>query len=279
MNSMTKTTSGNQQINVNGVRTCFDDFGKGTLPVIFIHGFPFDKSSWQPQMAFFKRKHRVIAYDIRGFGASTAGNESASISLFADDLVRFMDALEIDKSIACGLSMGGYILLNAVKRYPERFEAIILSDTQCIADSEEARAKRKQSILDIEQAGLKPFADGFIKNVFTQASLNNKNEWVETIHKIILSTPVKTVTSALSALAERSEMCSSLKAIDVPTLIICGSEDKVTPIAQSEVLHREIVNSTLHIIDKAAHLSNLEQPDEFNRQILNFLNLVVLYTI
>ena len=115
------------QINVNGMTTCFEDFGEGNIPLIFIHGFPFDKSSWQPQMTHFKHTHRVIAYDIRGFGASTAGTERANIALFADDLVQFMDRMQIEKAIVCGLSMGGYILLNAVKRYPTRFEAIILA--------------------------------------------------------------------------------------------------------------------------------------------------------
>jgi 3-oxoadipate enol-lactonase len=260
------------KINVNGITTCFDDFGQGNMPLIFIHGFPFDKSSWQPQMTHFKHTHRVIAYDIRGFGASTAGTERASIALFADDLVQFMDRLEIEKAIVCGLSMGGYILLNAVKRYPTRFEAIILADTQCIADSEELRAKRKQTILEIGDGGIKTFADGFIKNVFTPASLNNKNGLVKNIKDTILSTSTETLTGTLYALAERDETCTSLKEIYVPTLILCGREDKVTPVAQSEGLHGEIENSTLHIIENAGHLSNLEQPIEFNKHITHFIS-------
>lgn len=259
------------QINVNGITTCFDDFGEGNMPLIFIHGFPFDKSSWQPQMAFFRHTHRVIAYDIRGFGASTAGSEKASIALFADDLVHFMDRMLIEKAIVCGLSMGGYILLNAVKRYPTRFEAIILADTQCIADSEELRAKRKQTILEIGDGGLQSFADGFIKNVFTPVSLNNKNGLVRSIKNTILSTPVETLKGTLYALAERAEMCTSLKEIYVPTLILCGREDRVTPVAQSQILHNQIEGSTLHIIENAAHLSNLEQPIEFNKHITNFI--------
>lgn len=262
----------NLQINVNGTTTCFEDFGEGNTPLIFIHGFPFDKSSWQPQMTFFKQTHRVIAYDIRGFGASTAGIEKASIALFADDLVQFMDRRQIDKAIVCGLSMGGYILLNAVQRYPNRFDAIILADTQCIADSEELRAKRKQTILELGDGGIETFADGFIKNVFTPESLNNKKELVKSIKETILSTPLETLTGTLSALAERSEMCTSLKEIYVPTLILCGREDKVTPVAQSEILHSEIENSTLHIIENAAHLSNLEQPIEFNKHITGFMS-------
>jgi 3-oxoadipate enol-lactonase len=270
----TTLKSNDQQINVNGISISFEDVGKAQMPIIFIHGFPFDKSSWQPQMAFFQNTHRVIAYDIRGFGKSSAGKEKASMSLFADDLVKFMDALEIDKAIVCGLSMGGYILMNAVHRYPQRFEAIILSDTQCIADSEAGKTKREQTILEIGKSGLSPFAEGFVNAIFSQAALDNKNKWVAAIKNIIISTPVEIVTGTLSALGERTEKCSSLRAIDIPTLILCGSEDKVTPVAQSEHLHREIATSTLHIIEKAGHLSNLEQPDEFNAQILNFISQI-----
>jgi 3-oxoadipate enol-lactonase len=262
------------QINVNGTTLCFDDFGEGQMPIIFIHGFPFNKSTWQPQMTFFQKTHRVIAYDIRGFGASLAGKEKASITLFADDLVRFMDALEIEKAIVCGLSMGGYILLNAVQRYPDRFEAIILADTQCIPDTEMVREKRSETILHIEANGLKMFADGFIKNVFTPHSLDSKKEIVEMTRKIMLDTPPETVTGALTALAERAEMCTLLKEIFIPTLIICGREDMVTPFAQSESMHTEIAHSVLHIIEKAGHLSNLEQPKMFNKAIEDFvLNL------
>lgn len=261
-----------QTIAVNGATIHFDDLGKGELPIIFIHGFPFNKSSWQPQMAFFQHTHRVIAYDIRGFGASTAGTEKASIQLFAYDLVKFMDGLNIEKAIVCGLSMGGYILLNAVQRFPDRFAALVLADTQCIADSEEARAKRQKSILDIEENGLQPFAEAFVKNVFSEKSLENKLDWVEKIQKIIVSTAVGTVTATLSALAGRAETCSLLSKIKVPTLIICGSEDKVTPVEQSEFLQKGIENSTLNIIEKAGHLSNLEQPAEFNKRLLAFIS-------
>src|ERR1700749_5009267 len=129
-------------VQANGIAVCYDDLGIGNTPILFIHGFPFDKSSWQLQLDYLKSSHRVIAYDLRGFGKSSTGNEKPSMDLFADDLVQLMNILQIDKVVACGLSMGGYILLNAVNRYTERFEAIVLSDTQCIADTSEGKEKR-----------------------------------------------------------------------------------------------------------------------------------------
>lgn len=262
----------NKKIKVNDVTLCVDDSGAGAIPIIFIHGFPFDKSSWEPQMTFFKKTHRVIAYDIRGFGVSPAGTEKKSIPLFANDLVGLMDGLGISKAVVCGLSMGGYILLNAVHRYPERFEAIILCDTQCIADSEEAKEKRKQTILQIIKAeGVEKFADGFVNNVFCKNTLDHKGRLVEKIKKTILATPQETITGTLGALADRDDMCASLHKIAVPTLIICGREDKVTPPVQSESLHSAIRHSALHFIEKAGHLSNLERPDDFNQLLSEFL--------
>src|SRR5437762_3159076 len=100
-------------VHVNGMNTCYDDQGTGGVPVVFIHGFPFDKSMWKPQMDFLHTYCRVISYDIRGFGKSTGNAQKASIPLFADDLVQLMDVLQLNKVTACGLSMGGYIALDA----------------------------------------------------------------------------------------------------------------------------------------------------------------------
>jgi 3-oxoadipate enol-lactonase len=268
----TRSMGANIQIHVNDATICYDDFGKGAIPILFIHGFPFDKSSWQPQMEHLKNKYRVIAYDIRGFGISTTGNEKASIDLFADDLIKLLDVLQLDKVIACGLSMGGYILLNAVNRYPGRFEAIILCDTQCIGDTSEGKEKRYKTIQQIKAGGLMDFADGFIKNVFCADSLRDKKETIEKIKKVILSTHSDTITDILTALAERSESCSALPEISIPVLILCGKEDVVTPLAQSEFMLSKIKNATLRSIDEAGHLSNLEQPDQFNKHLDDFIS-------
>jgi 3-oxoadipate enol-lactonase len=264
---------------INGISICFDDFGEGETPIIFIHGFPFDKSSWQPQIDFLRKTNRVIAYDIRGFGKSTAGHDKISIRLFADDLIKFMDALAIKKAIVCGLSMGGYILLNVVHQHPEKFKAIILSDTQCIADSVEAKDKRMQTVTKIKTDGLQEFADGFVKNIFCQQSKDNKKELVESIRNTILNTPPQTITDTLMALAQRTETCSVLQQITLPVLLLCGSEDKITPVVQAEFMHRNISNSSLQIISNAGHMANIEQPEVFNKYIIEFIaNLDVIKT-
>ena len=258
-------------ITINDVSISYNDYGTGIMPIIFLHGFPFDKTSWQPQLESLKQTHRVIAYDIRGFGKSTAGKSAPTIRLFADDLIQFMDGLSINKAIVCGLSMGGYILLDAISRYPNRFEAIVLCDTQCIADTPESKAKRYKLIDEIALNGTGNFTEGFLKNVFHKDSLTEKKEIVEDIRTVILSNSQHIITMGLRALAERTESCSFLGEIDIPALIICGREDLVTPLAQSEFMNQNIEGSILRIIDNAGHVSNLEQADEFNKHLHDFL--------
>lgn len=269
---MESATKGfNLNISVNDFLFSYDDFGEGNIPIIFLHGFPFDKTMWRFQLDFFKNTHRIIALDIRGFGKSIDETLALSIDLFSEDLILLMDQLSIKKAIVCGLSMGGYIALNAIKRFPDRFEALVLCDTQCNADSPEVKKKRYNTIDDINMSGTITFSDNFIKNVFYKDSLENQKELVQQLKSVVLANSKNIITQGLTALAERTETCSTLNNITIPTLIICGREDTVTPLTQSEFMHAAIRGSKLQVIDRAGHVSNLEQPLEFNRHLFSFL--------
>jgi len=256
---------------VSNFNISYDDLGEGNVPIIFLHGYPFDKSMWQPQLEFLQVSNRVIAVDLRGFGTSKDEETSLSIGIFADDLIKFMNALDIDKAIICGLSMGGYIALNAVNRFPSRFEALILCNTQCSADTKEAKEKRYKTIDDISKNGVIPFNEGFVKSVFYAGSLLNKKEIVESLRTVVFSNSKHIITMGLRVLADRSESCSTLSEINIPTLIICGREDALIPVAKAESLHATIKNSSLKIINHAGHVSNLEQPQEFNKHLCDFI--------
>ena len=262
-------------ITLNGVTTCYDDFGTGDMPIIFIHGFPFDKSMWEGQMELLRKTHRVIAYDIRGYGKSSAGEDEQSIRLFADDLLNFMDALNIEKAIVCGFSMGGYTLLSATSRYAKRFEALILCDTQCIADSTELKEKRNEIIAQVKAGKITDFTETFLGSVFCTESMQLKPEIVEKARAIILNTSPFTIAGGLAAISQRWETFTTLCEIKVPTLILCGKEDNVTPVEQAEFMHKNIENSVLHIIENAGHMSNLEQPEQFNKYLGNFIKSLV----
>jgi pimeloyl-ACP methyl ester carboxylesterase len=148
---------------------------------------------------------------------------------------------------------------------------LILADTQCIADTHEGREKRYKTIESIEASGLTAYAEASLKNLFHEKSFTDRKDAVQQIHQIILNTSPASVIGGLKALAHRTETCSMLSEINVPALVVCGREDKITPVAQAEVLKQSIANSTLQIIENAAHLSNLEQPDAFNTALDSFL--------
>jgi pimeloyl-ACP methyl ester carboxylesterase len=269
---MKTTTKGyNLSVNVNNFDLSYDDIGESAVPIVFLHGYPFDKTMWHEQLEFLKAKHRVIACDIRGFGMSKDEESHLSMDLFANDLILFIDKLGLDKIIICGLSMGGFIALNAVKRFPSRFEALILCDTQCVADSHDVKVKRYKTIKDIKEYGDTSFNEGFIKSVFHEETLVNQPELVEQLRKVVFANSQHIITQGLVALAERSETCSVLDSIAIPTLILCGKEDAVTPLDESKFMNKHIKGSVLHVITTAGHVSNLEEPSIFNKHLRDFL--------
>jgi 3-oxoadipate enol-lactonase len=251
-----------------------DEGRKEDIPVIFIHGFPFNKSTWESQIEVLKAEHRVIAFDVRGHGKSNPGTQEFSIQLFTEDLFLFMDALKIEKAIVCGLSMGGYIALRAIEQQPLRMAGLILCDTQCFADTEETKEKRMKSVEHIRESGLKQYAEDSVKKLFSEASQNTRPELVASIKEMIINTPVDTVCNTLVALAGRMETCSSLPLVHVPTLIMVGADDQVTTPEASQKLQELIPNSTLRVLDHAGHLSNLEAEEDFNLHLQNFLKEV-----
>ena len=260
------------KITINDIAVNYSDEGeKGAPAVIFIHGFPFNRSMWNMQLKALKDSCRVISYDIRGHGTSEPGNEIFSIELFVKDLLALMDALKIKKAVLCGLSMGGYIALNAIENYPERFIALMLCDTTCIADTPEVKEKRMNAIESIRKNGVEKYAEESIKNFFAPESITVKYNEIDAIRGMIVKTSEQTLLKTLLALSVRKETCSKLSEIRVPVLIMVGKEDKITPPAAAQFMHEKIKGSSLHILEHAGHLSNMENPGEFNSTLMTFI--------
>lgn len=265
----------NMKITVNDIAVNYNDDGEDQAPVIiFIHGFPFNKSMWDKQLKALKENYRVIAYDVRGHGDSDCGTGDFSIELFVDDLLSFMNALKIDKAMLCGFSMGGYIALSAIEKHPDRFDALILSDTTCLADTPEAKEKRLKTIESIKKKGVSKFADESIKNLFAPESLSTKEREIAHVREMILNTTQESLYKTLRAFYERKETCSKLQDINVPVLILVGKEDKITLPEAAQMMHEKIEDSLFSIIEHAGHLSNIENPLEFNKQIEEFFSTV-----
>ncbi|MDQ3142758.1 MAG: alpha/beta fold hydrolase [Bacteroidota bacterium] len=271
-----RTLGKNIKLTETNYTISYHDEGPDGKPVIiFIHGFPFNKSMWNVQTEALKESFRVITYDVRGHGDTDSGIGDFSIDLFVDDLLFLMNSLKLDKVVLCGLSMGGYIALNAIKKYSERFEALVLCDTQCVADTPEQKEKRMKTIESIQENGVEKYADESIKNLFTSQSIIQKHEGIDIIKDMIINTTVKTLCSTLLALSTRRETCSNLSDINIPVLIMVGKEDKITPPEAAQFMHEKIENSILIILDHAAHVANIENSLEFNHQLKNFLHQFV----
>lgn len=255
---------------VNGVQLEFLDAGRGS-PVVFVHAFPLSHRAWAPQVDSLKESFRVIAYDIRGFGRSEVGDGQYTIELFVDDLIALLDELKIEKTVLCGLSMGGYIVLRAAERNPERVAGLVLSDTKAEADASENRLKRAAAISFIKKEGAAAFAETFVKTVFAPQTLAANPAAVETVKALIRETSPLGICGALLAMAARTETTAALAKIAAPTLVLCGEHDALTPPSSAKAMRNAIPGSELKIIPDAAHMSNLENPEAFNRHLLDFL--------
>lgn len=262
----------NIRLFINNQMVCYTDAGPDDAPVIiFIHSFPLNKSMWDKQLAAFKQQYRVIAYDVRGHGASESTDASTySIDNFVHDLIYFMDALKIDTASLCGLSMGGYIALNAIENYPYRFESLVLCDTSCFPDTAETIEKRMKTVESIENNGVQKYADTSVNTLFAPESLKTKVAEIVAVKEMILTSSIQSLSKTLRALCVRKETYSMLPHIQVPVLVLAGEEDTITPKTTARYMHENITDSTLHIIEHAGHLSNIENSGDFNKALETF---------
>ena len=244
------------------------------IPVVFVHGFPFSREMWKPQTEALKRDHYLITYDVRGHGASDVGDGQYTVETFVDDLIGLLDHIKVSRAVVVGLSMGGYIALRAIERNPDRFRGLVLCDTRSEADGNEGKIKRAQQAKSVKLEGMKIFAETFLKAVFHETTFQTNPQAVEMIRGVIERSSPLAVAGTLTALAARTDSTPSLYNIKVPTLILVGKHDILTPPSASHAMKEKIPGATLHIIPGAAHLSNLENPEDFNAQFLKFLKTI-----
>lgn len=258
----------------NGSIYYIDQGPREAMPVVLIHGFPLNHTMWAPQIAALPDKHRVIAYDIRGHGESNVGGGQYTMDIFADDLIALLNHLKIEKAVLCGLSMGGYIALRALERHPERVSALVLCDTRSEADSDETKGKRFSAVESIKEKGVPLFAEGFIKSAFAPETFINHPGVVQNVRGMILKNSSLGICSSLLAMAFRTDTTASLSQITIPTLIMVGENDQLTPPLASLSMQEKIPHARMYVIPGAGHLSNLENPTAFNQKLLSFLSEV-----
>jgi 3-oxoadipate enol-lactonase len=254
---------------IDDIQMAYTDSGIGR-PVVLIHGYPFNRTLWNEQVAALSTSYRVIAPDLRGFGESDASDGTATMNRMAQDAALLLNHLGVTRATIAGLSMGGYVALAFYKQFPSRVRALVLADTRAQADTEEAKQTRAQHAEKALTEGMAGIADIMLPKLLTPETVSKRPEVVKRVRDMMLKTKPEGAAAALRGMAEREDQTELLPQISVPTLILVGAEDAITPVADSEKMHHAIAGSRLVVLENAGHVSNLERIEQFNQALLDF---------
>jgi pimeloyl-ACP methyl ester carboxylesterase len=255
---------------LNGIEITYDDVGSGTA-IVCIHGHPFNRSMWNPQVEALRDSYRVVTFDLRGYGESQGDDTPIAFEVFAQDTLALMDVLEIKAAAVMGLSMGGQIAFETWFQAPERVLALILADSSAHLDTPEGKQVRNDTADRLLKEGMGPYAEEVLSKMVGPSTISTKPDIAAHVMGMMQTTRPSGAASALRARSERRDYVPLLGGITVPTCIFVGRDDEFTPVSIAESMHEQIPGSQLVVIEAAGHMPNLEQPEAFNRALLNFL--------
>jgi pimeloyl-ACP methyl ester carboxylesterase len=261
-----------RRVTVRGLDLATVDVGQGA-PLVLVHGFPLDHTMWNAQIRALSDGYRVIAPDLRGFGQSSVATDKVTMEDFADDVAAVLAAVEIRQPVVfCGLSMGGYVAWQFWSRHRALLRALILCDTRAAADPPEVAAARRDTAEHVLAGGLDSLADTMIPKLFAEETIVADDHLVQSYRRTILSTDPKGVAAAQRGMAERADFTGLLDRIDCPTLVIVGEHDVISPVEEMRGIAEAIPQAELAVIPKAGHMSPVENSDDVNRVMGEFLD-------
>ena len=255
---------------IDSLNWYYEESGVGT-PVLLIHGHPFDCTMWRPQLAAGIAAH-LIAPDLRNFGRTTSPSSPTDWSTYAEDLLHFMDTLGIQKFAVAGLSMGGQIALELFALAPDRILGLALCDTSAQLDTPEKRANRLTLAERLEREGMEPYANEVLPKMICDHTIDTKPDVARELVEIMKRAPVRGAADASRARTQRHDYVPLLPNIKVRALIVVGELDAFTPVPDAELMHNAIPGSQLVVIQKAGHVTNLEQPEAFEQALGSFIH-------
>ena len=259
-----------QRFKVNGVNLAVEVVGEGPA-ILFIHGYPLDRSIWRDQVRGLDGFRR-IAPDLRGMGQSDAPDLGYSMAVYAADLVALLDALGVDEVILCGLSMGGYVAFEFLKQWRSRVRGLVLMDTRADADKADVRRSRDAAAAMARDRGASAIADAMLPKVLASVTPGHRPEVAEGLRALMSSIPVAGIVGALAAMRDREESESLLPTLaDIPTLVVVGEADGLTPPDQARAMAKAIPGARLALIPGAGHLPPVEQPELTTERLREFL--------
>lgn len=246
--------------------------GDGNMPLVFVHGFPLDHTMWTGQ--FLRLAPRpMVAIDLCGFGRSAVVSGKRTMSQMADDVSRVLDELGIaDKIALCGLSMGGYVSFAFWRRHAPRLAKLVLCDTRAVADPPAGAEKRLGIANRLEKERNTAFlTDEMLPKLFAKSTHERHPKLVEATRRVMLSTSFWGAAAAQRGMAERENFEPHLSRIDIPTLVVCGKEDAISPAAEMRGFAAKMPKANFAEMNLAGHMAPLEQPMAFNATLEAFL--------
>ncbi len=242
------------------------------IPLLFIHGYPLNRTIWDAQVNELSDIARTLAPDLRGHGGSDPVPGPYPVDLLADDLSAFLDALRVTQPVVlCGLSMGGYVSFAFYRKYPERVAALILTATRSGADSSEGKANREKAMATAQEKGVGAIVESVLPKMLSPKTYPARPDLVARVKAIMESTSLEGVLGDLAGLHDRPDSTPTLAQIDKPTLILHGADDQLIPPSEAGAMHTGIKGSQLKIMPEAGHLLNMERSGIFNEAIREFV--------
>ena len=256
------------KVRANGIDIHYEVSGSGPW-VTLSHSLFCDGSMWDPQMAALEAHFTVLRFDTRGHGRSDAPPGAYTLAQMADDALGLLDVLKVERTHFVGLSMGGMIGQHLALKAPQRIDRLVLADTVCRFPPE-AQALWPERIRIATEQGTAALAESTLARWFTASYRATHPEVMARIAALIGATPVAGFVGCAQAIP-RMDTLARLPGLNRPTLVIVGEQDIGTPPAMSQEIAAAIPGARLEIIAEAAHLSNIEQAEIFNRLLLEFL--------
>jgi pimeloyl-ACP methyl ester carboxylesterase len=261
-----------KQIQVGDFSMAVCERGQQGPPLLLVHGFPLTHAMWQPQIDFFAQRCRVIAPDLRGFGQTGIVAGPSSMEQMADDLASLLDAMQIrEPVIFCGLSMGGYIGWEFWRKHRGRLAALIQCDTRAVADTPEVAKGRRILAAKVLAEGSTVADEAMLPKLFSPEAKDKTPQLIDSVRKMITSNPPASIAAALEGLATRRDSRPLLPQIDVPTLVIVGQYDAISPVEEMRQIAEAIPSAEFAEIPNAGHLATLENPTAVNEAISKFI--------
>jgi 3-oxoadipate enol-lactonase len=241
-------------------------------PVVLLHPFPVNHQLWLPASRDLVSHYRVIVPDLRGHGESGIGEGPATMAKHAADLTRILDDADVGRAAMAGVSIGGYLLFEFWRQFRGRVAALILCSTKAQGDTPDGRNNRLKVAAEVLEKGTEPFIEGMIPKVFGKNTLEARPDLLDGAKRMMQKMSAEDISLVQRGMAERPDSVATLQTINVPTMVVVGDEDTLSPVADAELTRQNIAGSQLKVVPKAGHFAIWEQPEAVGGLVRKFLD-------